>query len=402
VSDVLGLYRSLHIVPIRIAYETVVARFVARLFVIAASLLLPIGATTSPTPSVNVVDGAVRAIGPFARAAFQKGEFSGVIAIARDGRILMEEAYGLADESPNLPNRPDTRFVVASVTQTFTAVAVAQLLEQERIRLDATVSNLLPGLPHGPSASATVRRLLTHTAGVDSVARSPEFRRAPKSFGSLADYMSLVESEPLAGEPGRFRYTDGDSVLLGAIVESASGQSYYRYVRDHVLRPARMNDTGFLLLPRPSNLAIGYTMRDIGGGAASSAADQARQENSAMLPALASPGFAAYSTAGDLVRFGTALLKGNLLSADASADLLGGKIPTGEDGPRRLYGYGFFDGELRGVRIVNHGGTGPGIDVGFDIYPALGLVVAVMANQDPPAAQRIRDELRNLLTSAHP
>ena len=328
-----------------------------------------------------------------------RDEFSGVVAVDRDGQVVLLRAFGLADKSLGVANRPETRFVVASVTQTFTVVAVAQLIAEGRVSIEAPVSAYCPDLPEGAGAQATVHELLTHTAGIRGVVTSDAFRRDPHAFRSLDDYLKLAAIQPLTGEPGsKFRYTDGDSVLLGAIIERASGQSYYTYVRDHVFGPAGMTRTGFDLVPRPADLAVGYTRRAAGGSVTPRAA---LHDNSAMLPEIASPGAAAYSTAGDLLRFGDALLRGILLSPSASEALLEGDVPTGDRGPREHYGFGFFDGNLGNVRIVNHGGTGPGIDVGLDLYPELGLVVVVLSNEDPPSGQRMRDALRERIVASH-
>jgi CubicO group peptidase (beta-lactamase class C family) len=164
----------------------------------------------------------------------------------------------------------------------------------------------------------------------------------------------------VTAKPGaEFRYTDGDSVVLGAIIERVTGQDYYDYVEAHVFGPAGMTDSGFVLAPRPTNLAVGYTSRGR-DGSRSSEPGQALSENSAMLPAKAGPGAAAYSTADDLSRFGSALLQGRLLPQEVSTVLLEGQVPTGETGPRAHYGFGFFDGNSQNIRVVNHGGTGQG------------------------------------------
>jgi len=325
-------------------------------------------------------------------------QFAGVVAISKNGKLLFAQAYGLADQSTKAPVTLDSKFVVASVTQTFTAVAIAQLAEQRKLVFKAPLSQYLPNYPSEQAKRLTIHQLLTHTGGFFDVTRSKPFRQKPSEFKTLKDYLALVESQPLTSADQKYEYTDGDCVVLGAIIEQVSGQGYYDYVRDHLFRPAKMNDSGFDLLPRPNGMAIGYTSRDLGGPTQSSLVGQ-RHDNQVILPAKASPGVAAYSTAPDLLRYGEALLQHRLLSVSGTENLLSGKVETGEAGPRQKYGYGFFEGMIGPVRVVNHGGTGPGIDVAFDLYPELGYVVVIMSNYDPPAAQQIRDELRNRIAA---
>jgi CubicO group peptidase (beta-lactamase class C family) len=103
-----------------------------------------------------------------------------------------------------------------------------------------------------------------------------------------------------------------------------------------------MKDSGFDLYPKPPGFATRYTSRNLNTSEYSSAQGQ-RQTNEAILPTKASPGVAAYSTAGDLIRFGTAPLRHRLLSRAATGDLLRGKFTTSDAGPRQQYGFGFFD-----------------------------------------------------------
>jgi CubicO group peptidase (beta-lactamase class C family) len=320
--------------------------------------------------------------------------FSGVAAIARNGQVLLRQARGVADRRTGLQNSPSTKFVVASVTQTFTAVAAYQLVQAGRLGLDAPLSSILPEFVGKDAGAATVRQLLSHTAGIGGTVTTEAFRRSPERFRDLDDYLKLVTAEPLTAKPGtEYRYTDGDSVILGAIIERVTGRSYYDYVEARVFRPAGMTNSGFVLSPRPTNLAVGYTARARDGSR-----QAALHENSLMLPVKASPGTAAYSTADDLIRFGSALLQGRLLPQEATTELLEGQVPTGDARPREHYGFGFFEGNSENIRIVNHGGTGPGIDVAFDLYPELGFVVVVLSNQDPPSAQRIRDAVRQKIS----
>jgi D-alanyl-D-alanine carboxypeptidase len=325
-------------------------------------------------------------------------QFCGVVSIAKDGYVLFERAYGLSDQRSRVANRLDTKFVIASVTQTFTAVAIAQLVARGSVSLDAPLSEYLPNYS-GHNSKATVRQLLLHTAGIADVSRDESFRRDPRSFRTLTDYLTLVQSRPVTAEPGaEFRYSNGDCVILGAILEKVSGESYYDYIGKHVFRMAGMRHSGFDLYPRPGDLATGYTSRYLNTTEYANAQKE-RHDNQTILPTKGSPGVAAYSTARDLIHFGNGLLQHQLLNEKMTNELLRGRVNTGDTGPRQQYGFGFFDGRLGRVRIVNHGGTGPGIDVGFDLYPELGYVVVVMSNYDPPAAQRIRDEIRIRLSS---
>src|SRR5262249_46284844 len=152
-------------------------------------------------------------------------------------------------------------------------------------------------------------QLLTHTAGTGDVFTTPEFRQAPGRFKSISDYLALIYAKPLVGKPGHeFHYSDSGYALLGAVVEKASGESYYDYVRRHIFHVAGMRDSGFDLIPRPINLATGYTNRDLSNPSYTPQAGT-RFENSAILPATAAPGAGAYSTAEDLLHFANAILQ---------------------------------------------------------------------------------------------
>src|SRR5262249_41152114 len=141
----------------------------------------------APAPRAEAVDGG--ALDSLVEARASLDGFSGVVEVEENGRILLRRAFGLADRGRGIANRPATKFVVASVTQTFTAVAAAQLIEQQRVSLDGTLSKYWPGFPDEACAKATVRQLLTHTAGIGGVVTSEAFRRRPGDFRGLHDYL---------------------------------------------------------------------------------------------------------------------------------------------------------------------------------------------------------------------
>src|SRR5262249_25034982 len=135
---------------------------------------------------------------------------------------------------------------------------------------------------------------------------------------------------------------------------------------------------------------------------ASADAAPALHVNDVMLPRVGVPGSVAYTTAPDLMRFADALLAHRLLSANATRDLWTDRVQTGQGATNpanAAYGYGFFLGPLGPHRVINHGGTGPGIDNVLDIYPDLGLALIVLANLDPPAAQDLRRVFRDAISA---
>ena len=185
--------------------------------------------------------------------------------------------------------------------------------------------------------------------------------------------------------PGtRWMYSNYGFVLLGAIVERISGQSYYDYVRDHVYGPAGMTSTG----SEPEdqlvqNRSIGY-MRQPGAAG--------WQPNTDTLPYRGMAAGGGYTTVEDLLRFATALTSHKILNAHHTDLLLTGKVDAQGSGA-----YGFNEQRGSGVRSVGHGGGAPGMNGDLMIFPESGYVVAVLANMDPPAAQRVSTFITNRL-----
>jgi CubicO group peptidase (beta-lactamase class C family) len=361
-------------------------------------------------PDSAVLSHTLPALDSLAADHARTGRFSGVILVgrigpsaAKGGSALFLKAYGPADRDAHTPNRPATPFITASTAKSFTAVGVSQLIERQKVVADSPVSSYLPDsvFPTDRARRISVSALLTHTAGLGDVITSRAFRSDPSRFTQLDQLVQLVRETPPLTDPGPFHYADGDYVLLGAIIERVSGEPFADYMRDHVFRPAGMTQSGFQMWPRPSELAHGYTARNIGGpsytrvaGTASNDSAPALHANDVILPHVGVPGAVAYTTAVDLMHFADGLARHTLLDAARTTALWTGRVETGQEGPNRQYGYGFFVGTDSTVRIINHGGTGPGIDNAFDIYPDQGYVVVILANLDPPAAQDIRAFLR--------
>jgi len=170
-------------------------------------------------------------------------------------------------------------------------------------------------------------------------------------------------------------------VLLGVVIEKVTGQSYYDYVQAHVYGPAGMTATGSLPEDQAvSDRSIGY-MKPPG--------TSRWVANTETLPYRGTSAGGGYSTVEDLARFAHALLSHKLLRPDLTELLITGKVETGFG---EKYAYGFEDRrDADGNGSVGHGGGAPGMNGDLRIYPKSGYVVAVLANIDPPAAQRVSE-----------
>ena len=313
-------------------------------------------------------------------ASTQAGQFSGAVLVVRDGRLLFEGAYGLADRERGIPNTPLTQFRVGSMNKMLTAVATLQLVQAGTLRLDAPLGTYLPDYPNVEVASkVTPHHLLTHTGGTGDIF-GPEFTARRSELRTPGDYLGLYGTRGLKFAPGsRFDYSNYGFMLLGAVIERVAGTGYDDYVAAHVHAPARMTATGSA--PEESLVpgrAVGYTRQLVPGTLAS---------NAPTLPYRGTPAGGGYSTVRDLARFAVALREYWLLDSAHTALLLDGKVATIRPGAR--YAYGFFDRVVGGRRMVGHSGGAAGMNGDLAFEPNGGYVVVVLSNFDPPAATQV-------------
>ena len=317
--------------------------------------------------------GAIAALAAQADAAAAEDAFSGVLLVARGDEVLLQRAWGLADRAAGTPVTLDTRFRLGSMNKMFTAVAVLQLVEAGRLSLEGSVGQSLPGYPNADIAKVTIRQLLTHAGGTGDIF-GPAFDQHRLSLKTHDDYVRLYGARGPTHPPGQaHEYSNYGYVLLGAIIERASGLAYEDYVARHVFAPAGMHDTG--ALPEDVDVpgrARAYTRKD---GAWVDAADT--------LPYRGTAAGGGYSTAADLLKFARALRAGILLSPASLAEATRRQTPW--------YGYGFMVGQRHGVAGFGHGGGAEGMNASLGIFPAQDTVVIGLSNLDPPAVERLVD-----------
>lgn len=305
-------------------------------------------------------------------ALAEDGDFSGVVAVSRDGERLVELARGFADRANARPNTMTTPFATASVAKGLTALTVASLIESGELRGETSLRSLLPDALPMVDAAVTIEHLLGHTSGVgdyldesaggdvdDYVMGLPVHRLA-----APMDYLPLLDGHPQRTSPGmQFAYNNGGYVLLSIAVEIATGRSYYDLVQERVLDPAGMADTAFERSDRlPAGAAIGYL------------ADG--RSNVLHLPVRGAGDGGVYSTVRDLESLWQALFAGRILPLAVVDRLVAPRSTLRDGGPR--YGLGFW---LRSDReTVMLEGSDAGVSCRTVCDRPSGLMYTVISN----------------------
>jgi CubicO group peptidase (beta-lactamase class C family) len=304
--------------------------------------------------------------------------FSGVVLVGRDAAIDAEVAFGRADAATPRDNLRTTRFNLGSITKTFTAIAIAQLVERGRLALDDILGKWLPDYPDRDAARRiTIRQLLSHRSGV------APFMRADFGDVPVAAMAATVGLEPLAFPPGEKQmYSNGGYVVLGRLIERASGRSYSDYIAEHIFRPAGMVASGFVRAgDRLDEIAIP------GGG---SAADP----GTLMRVRTGNPAGGGYSTAGDLFRFAEALRSGRLLGPAMTQFVLHG---TFAEQPK--WGFALREQIAGARRFIGNGGGAPGVNAEFRFEPNGPYTVVVLSNASPPSATNLLTAILNRIAA---
>jgi CubicO group peptidase (beta-lactamase class C family) len=314
--------------------------------------------------------------------------FSGAVLLAKKGVPLYQAAFGEANKDFGVKNTIDTKFNLGSMNKMFTAVSVMQLVEAGKLSLDDTLGKFLPAGAMRPEVLSKVRvkHLLSHTSGLGSYFTEEWDRQSRALYRSVDDWMPLIRNDSLQFEPGtRWSYSNTGMLVLGKVIEKASGQDYFAYVREHVAKPAGMTSTDAYELDRVNrNLAVGYEREG------EDANGPVWRNNIFQHVIRGGPAGGGYSTVGDLTRFAEALKAGKLVSAASVRTLTTPKPEL--NSPE--YGFGFGVGQ--GGRVVGHSGGFNGINSQLDIYVGEDYTLAVMSNYGG-GAQPIIDKARSLL-----
>ena len=364
-------------------------KFVNDPFVLRQSL-----ATSDPAPDSSTL---AKVLDGYLQEAVARDTFSGAVLVAKNGQPIFTKAYGLANKAANSPNRADTKFDLGSMNKMFTAVAIAQLAERGKLSFTDTVGKHLPDYPNKAVAEkVTIHHLLTHTSGLGNYQNEAFIANLTK-IKTVADLLPFFVNDSLAFEPGaKMQYSNAGFALLGLVIEKASGQNYFEYVKEHIFKPAGMiNTDSYERDKNTPNLALGYMRMNDRGMPDPSVP---LRENTSLRPSKGSSAGGGYSTVEDMLKFSLALYGHKLLSPKYTEIVTTGKVEAA--GPDRKYGYGFGDSVIEGTHIIGHNGGGPGIGANFDIFPELGYTAVVLSNYSAPTMMPVVRKVRELINKS--
>ena len=272
--------------------------------------------------------------------------FTGTVLVSQHDRVVFKKGYGLANREWNLPNTPDVKFRLGSITKQFTSMLVMQQVAKGAIKLDGHLSDYLPFYRQDTGSKITIGQLLSHTSGIPSYTDDPKFfSDVSRNYYAVDDFVKKYCSGDLQFDPGsKFHYDNSGYFILGAILEHVSGKTYEALLKEQIFVPLGMKDSGYDhyadILPKR---AAGY-QQDLAGVVNAPFLDMSIPYAAGSL----------YSTVEDLYKWDQALYADKLLPADLKQKLF---TPNLEN-----YGYGWVIRPIpagdpaAGQTMISHGG----------------------------------------------
>ncbi len=308
----------------------------------------------------------------YLEAAHRLWGFEGTVLIAYKDEIVLAKGYGMANKQFQIPNTIETKFFIGSITKQFTAASILILKQRGLLDIDRPIAEYLPDYPRPAADKITIRHLLTHTSGVPNYTDRPEVnlrRTLPISATELVD---LFKNKPLEFEPGHgFHYSNSGYIILGAIIEQVSGQSYEAFLHHEIFKPLGMNNSG-------------YGRRE---AAHPGRADGYTEESGALVDALPidfsvmHTAGALYSTAADMNLWNRALFSEQILTKESIIEMF-------SPGPHG-YGFGWFVERNWGRWHGFHDGFLDGFNTFVDRWFEDRLFIVVFANDDIAPVRKI-------------
>jgi len=302
------------------------------------------------TPGQAVPQTKVEKIDALMKVYHDQDKFNGSVLVAEGGKVIYKKGFGLADAEWNIPNGPDTKFRLGSITKQFTSMLILQLVEEGKISLDGKLSDYLPYYRQDTGKRVTIHHLLTHSSGIPNYTALPAFdSEISRNPYGVEEFIKKCCSGDLEFEPGsRFNYSNSGYFILGAVIEKVAGKPYEQMLEERIFRPLGMKNSGYdhreTILSRR---AAGYS-QSLAGFKNADYLDMS-------LPYAAG---SLYSTVEDLYLWDQALYTDKLLPAKTKELIFKPHIKSGAN----FYGYGWTVGKVtmpqskREIPFTAHGG----------------------------------------------
>lgn len=305
-------------------------------------------------------------------------KFSGDVLVARDGKIIFHNSYGMADYENDIPNSTETIFRIGSLTKPITAVAVLILQDQSRLNVGDSISKFIPKIPDNWK-KVEIRHLLTHSSGIPDLFGDLQAVPVEDTTKELDRVICVTADRALQFEPGtKYEYSNFNYCLLGYIIENVSGQTYSSFLQKNIFDPSAMNHT-FYDDPRPiiKKRADGYV------------AKQGQLMNDKLVDPAAYAAGGLLSTTEDLFRFDQALHSGKLISAQALSKMF---TPANDN-----YGYGWQITKQFNRSALCHRGETHGFSSYFVRYPDDRMFIAVLSNVEEQSTRAVACDIASLI-----
>ena len=309
-------------------------------------------------------------------SAYADGDFSGTVLVVRDSTVLYNKSFGFADAEKEIPNSHHTRFLLASVSKPFTAVLILQLIGEGGLTLTHTVADFFPEVKNPELLKITIHHLLSHTSGINDFVDL----NGLKTFEP--DHLMDVST---AFEPGEdFEYSSPGYILLAAIVERVSGQSFESPLHEKIFGPLGMTRSGLARQHNfPDSLATGYA-----------------RDGDLLVPSplpypieITDGAGSIYSTVEDLYKFDRALYTDSLLTKENRERMFSHIIPN-------RFGYGWFLNEQGGVYYPWHTGEMNGATTAFVRPIQRNECIVILSNLENAGVTGMRQSILSILKDA--
>ncbi|MGH1366399.1 MAG: serine hydrolase [Calditrichia bacterium] len=315
------------------------------------------------------------------------GQFNGVALVAKDGKIIYEKGFGMANFEWQIPNTPDTKFRIGSVTKQFAAALILQLVEDGKVDIQANIRTYIPDYPEKTGNIITVHHLLTHTSGIPNYTSLPDFRNHIRNPYTPDEFVATFSELELDFEPGSsWSYSNSGYFLLGVIVEKVTGNSWEEELQSRILKPLGMTNSGYqnnddLIL----QMSSGYS-NTIASVQPAAYLDTSLPYAAGMM----------YSTVHDMLKWDQALYGNGPFKKAHTKSLMFTKHAEVPGDRANHYGYGWFLHTLevgdKKIDVIEHAGGINGFSARFWRMPTERATIVIFDNTaSGGTGQAVRD-----------